>query len=54
MMFLLSRESAGFVSHLGVFDTLEGAKAFERACLKCHMNGLYTYSIKPVAYNLRA
>jgi len=53
-MFLLMRECAGFVSHLGVFDTLDGAKAFERACLKCHRVGLYVYSIKPIAYNLRA
>lgn len=53
-MYLLTRESAGFTSYLGVFDTLENAKKFERACLKCHRQGIYIYEIKEVAYNLRA
>lgn len=55
-MFLLTRESRGIghVSYLGVFDTLDGAMAFERACLKCHMPEHYIYEIRPIAHNLRA
>jgi hypothetical protein len=52
-MFLLERETAGYVSALGVFDTEEKARAFERACLRCHRAGLYRYTIKPVAFNPR-
>jgi len=51
-MFLLMRENAGFTSYLGVFDTLEGAKSYERRCLKCHAQGAYVYEIRRVAYNV--
>jgi hypothetical protein len=55
-MFLLTRESrgSGYINCLGVFDTLDDAKSFERACLKCHMPGHYIYEIRPIAHNLRA
>ena len=52
IMFLLMRENAGFTSYLGVFDTLEGAKSYERRCLKCHAQGAYVYEIRRVAYNV--
>lgn len=53
-MFLLTRECAGFTYYLGVFDTEDAARRFERACRACHASGLYTYDVTRVAYNLRA
>jgi len=51
-MFILSRNWAGYESNLGVFDTIEKARAFESACRACHAQGTYVYRIRPIAFNL--
>lgn len=51
-MYLLTRKIKGFgyVHNLGVFDTEEDARKYQKRCEPLHRSIKYTYEITPIKY----